>query len=103
MPVIECPQCGEDSDLTGRTVGDTIEITCNRCGHSWPRDTEPSCPKCGGREVHPVKEPLIQKARGTAYSIVGQRTVYLCVDCDVAEIERRNPKEERAPREDPWA
>jgi len=47
---------------------------------------------------------MVQRARGTAYSIVGQKTVYLCETCDAAEIERRSPSPdvERLPREDPW-
>lgn len=104
MPIIECQECGENADLTGRRVGSTIEITCNRCGHAWPRDTEPACPTCGSRDVRPFKEPLIQRARGTAYSIVGQKTIHLCETCDAAEIERRTPEPDvvRAPREDPW-
>lgn len=104
MPIIECGQCGETTDLTGRPAGSTIEVSCDRCGHSWLRDTEPLCPDCGSRNVRPFKEPMVQRARGTAYSIVGQKTVYLCEICDAAEIDRRShsPDVERLPREDPW-
>lgn len=103
MPIVECQQCGEDSDLTGSTVGDAIQISCNRCGHRWMRDTEPVCPTCGRSEVVPFQEPLVQRARGNAYSIVGQKTIYLCARCDAAEIERRKPSAEEGPtREDPW-
>ena len=91
MPIIECQKCGEDADLTGRRVGEAIEITCNRCGHAWIRGTEPACPTCGGRKVRSFDEPLIQRARGTAYSVVGQRTIYLCENCDAAKIEARTP------------
>lgn len=104
MPIVRCQQCGESDDLTGNRVGRDIEITCNRCGHSWLRDTEPVCPNCGGREVRAIKEPLIQRARGTAYSVVGQKTSYLCEVCDAEEVARRfrGPEVERHPREDPW-
>lgn len=103
MPVIECGECGEAADLSGRPSGSTIEITCNRCGHSWMRDTEPSCPTCGSRDVRAFKEPLIQRARGTAYSIVGEKTIYLCGLCNVTEIHQRtSASTERAQREDPW-
>lgn len=104
MSSIACHQCGEAEDLTGRSVGSTIEITCNRCGHAWMRDVEPACPKCGSLEVVPFKEPIVQRARGTAYSIVGERTVHLCEKCDLEEIQRRSPSKEveRPHREDPW-
>jgi hypothetical protein len=46
---------------------------------------------------------LIQRARGTTHSIVGQKTIYLCESCDADEIERRVPSDtELASREDPW-
>lgn len=104
MPIIECQECGETSDLTGRRVGSTIEISCDRCNHSWMRDTEPTCPTCGSSDVRPFKEPLVQRARGTAYSIVGQKTIYLCERCDANEIRRRTPEPDAppAPREDLW-
>lgn len=103
MPIVECQNCGEDSDLTGLTTGDGIQISCNRCGHRWMRDTDPSCRDCGSNDVVPFKEPLVQRARGNAYSVVGQKTIYLCASCDAVEIERRKPppEAERA-REDPW-
>ncbi|MGI8773844.1 MAG: hypothetical protein ACR2KQ_02335 [Actinomycetota bacterium] len=99
-----CRQCGEDADLTGRRTGGTIEIRCNRCDHSWIRDVDPACPTCGGGDLRPFKEPLIQRARGNAYSIVGERLVHLCEVCDADEIARRAPAEQvgQAPREDPW-
>lgn len=103
MPIIECLKCGEKTDLDGRRIGSSIEIACNRCGHTWMRDTEPTCPKCGGDQLRPIQEPLIQRARGNAYSIVGQKTIHLCEVCDAAEIEPRAPAVEiERLREDPW-
>lgn len=104
MPVVECGECGEATELSGRRSGGEIEITCNRCGHSWVRDTEPSCPTCGSRDVQAFKEPLVQRARGNAYSIVGEKTIHLCEYCDALEIDRRTPAApgDRAQREDPW-
>lgn len=104
MPIVECEQCGESSDLSGARVDGGISITCNRCGNRWLRDTEPSCSVCGSPRVHQFKEPLIQRARGNAYSIVGQKTIYLCVGCDADEIQRRTPSQEveRRPPEDFW-
>lgn len=103
MPAVECRMCGEDSDLTGRRSDAGIEITCERCGHSWMRDTEPLCSSCGGRDLVAFKEPLVQRARGNAYPIVGQKTILLCVACDATAIElRKPPPEVERPREDPW-
>ena len=103
MPIIECHRCGEKENLTGNKVESGIQISCDRCGHRWMRDVEPSCPRCGSRSLLAFKEPMIQRARGNAYSIVGESTIHLCPDCDAAEIERRSPPpEERAHREDPW-
>lgn len=103
MAIVECQNCGEDSELAGRRTAAGIQITCNRCGHRWMRDVDPSCRDCGSSDVVAFKEPLVQRARGNAYSIVGQKTIYLCASCDAPEIERRkwSPEAER-PREDPW-
>lgn len=103
MPIVFCHGCGEDEDLSGEKVGGAIKIVCGRCGHSWMRDSEPTCPTCGSGDVRPFTEPLVQRARGTAYSVVGQRTVYLCEACDASEIETREPATDlNVPREDPW-
>jgi len=104
MPIVRCQQCGESEDLSGARVGNEIEITCNVCGRSWLRDAEPTCPDCGGRALRATKEPVVQRARGTAYSVVGEKTTYLCEACDAGEIARRfDPlKTETSQREDPW-
>jgi predicted RNA-binding Zn-ribbon protein involved in translation (DUF1610 family) len=104
MRIVVCPSCGEEESLNGRPSGEAIETTCGRCGHVWLRDSAPRCPSCGGGDMREFKEPLIQRARGTAYSIVGAKSIYLCPRCDADEIARRARSSERpsAPREDPW-
>jgi hypothetical protein len=102
--IVRCRSCGEEEDLSGARSGDAIEITCGRCGHTWLRDSTPRCPTCGHDDLREFKEPLIQRARGTAYSVVGAKSIYLCPRCDGDEIARRAPSSESssAPREDPW-
>lgn len=102
-PVI-CPSRGETEALKGEPAESGIWITCERCGARWERDATPTCPKCGGRDVRPFPEPLIQRARGNAYSVVGESTIYLCRDCDREEIARRLPdlSARKTRSEDPW-
>jgi len=104
MRVVACPSCGEEEDLMGARSGDTIEIMCGGCGHKWLRDSTRKCPSCGRSDLREFQEPLVQRARGTAYSIVGARSIHLCPVCDADEIARRSPSREHpsAPREDPW-
>jgi len=82
MSEIVCPSCGVDDHLSGRRQGDVIRITCGACGVAWDRDPSPRCEICGtGEKLLAVSEPLVQKARGNQYSVVGARTVYRCDPC----------------------
>jgi hypothetical protein len=38
MPLVACPRCGEDEDLTGTRDGETILLTCGSCRQTWDRD-----------------------------------------------------------------
>jgi uncharacterized Zn finger protein len=77
---IACPRCGATEKLHGAEKDGVIWITCGACGHVWPRDPD-VCPSCGGRSIADLREPLIQKARGTQQSIVGYRIVHECWSC----------------------
>jgi DNA-directed RNA polymerase subunit M/transcription elongation factor TFIIS len=79
---IRCPACGESEALRGNRRADTIAVTCQRCGHSWERPLQPSCPRCGRKDLAPTTEPLVERVRGNQTAIVGARTVYRCPSCD---------------------
>lgn len=91
MPSVACPKCGEEEALAGERVGDTLWIECERCGTRWEREALAKCLKCGSDDLRSFQEPLVQRARGNAYSIVGSTTVHLCRTCDADEIKGRLP------------
>jgi predicted RNA-binding Zn-ribbon protein involved in translation (DUF1610 family) len=82
MPDISCPACGEDDDLSGTPLDETIEITCGSCGRVWVRDLSPRCDRCGGDRMHGALRAIVERSRGTQLSIVSTEVVYLCADCD---------------------
>jgi predicted RNA-binding Zn-ribbon protein involved in translation (DUF1610 family) len=82
---IECPSCGETSDLKGAPSRDSIAVTC---GITWDRSTEPRCSHCGGGNLQPAPLAIVEKSRGTQLSIVGIRTIHLCPACDAETIDR---------------
>lgn len=88
MRQLSCPNCGEDDQVSGRSRGDLIELTCGSCGHSWTRDPAPACPTCGRKDLHPAVAAIVEKSRGTQLSIVGTRDIALCPTCDSETIER---------------
>jgi endogenous inhibitor of DNA gyrase (YacG/DUF329 family) len=85
---IECPSCGETSDLKGAPSGDSIAVTCGTCGITWDRSTEPRCSHCGGGDLQPAPLAIVEKSRGTQLSIVGIRTIHLCPACNAETIDR---------------
>jgi transposase len=40
---LRCPACGETERLHGRSTAAGIVLTCESCGHKWPRDDTPRC------------------------------------------------------------
>ncbi len=85
---IVCPNCGLDDHLHGERRGDIIRITCSTCNIHWDRDPSPRCPSCGNTDVRPVPQAVWEKSRGNQLSTVALRTVYLCPECDRAELRR---------------
>jgi hypothetical protein len=84
-----CPSCGESDDLSGRRTAEGIVITCEVCGMEWPRDAAPAtCATCGGTDLEERPQPDTAYSRGTQVSIVGWRTVVLCVSCDADMLSR---------------
>jgi hypothetical protein len=84
-----CPSCGESEELSGRPTEEGIRITCERCGTDWLRDAAPAaCATCGGADLQQRPQPVTAYSRGTQVSIVGWRTVPLCVTCDADMLSR---------------
>jgi len=81
---ITCPSCG-GRKLKGERDEQTevIEVRCLECDHEWLHDPW-RCARCG-EEMHAVRRPLLEKARGTQQSILGYNTVRLCPRCDPPE------------------
>lgn len=85
---IACPLCGEEDDLRGERLDDTIRITCGGCGQKWERSLDPQCPTCGGSDLVTVPKAILERSRGTQLSVVGIQMVQLCEVCDRDDIER---------------
>jgi ribosomal protein S27AE len=84
-----CPSCGESEELSGRPTEEGIRITCGKCGTDWLRDAAPAtCATCGGADLQQRPQPVTAYSRGTQVSIVGWRTVALCVTCDADMLSR---------------
>jgi len=85
---IECPECGETSDLRGTGSQGDIQLTCGACGHTWARDLNPSCPTCGEADVVAANLAIVERSRGTQLSVVGTRVIHLCPTCDGDTLDR---------------
>lgn len=85
---IVCPACGETDELVGQRRDTEIDLTCERCGQRWTRETAPHCAKCGGDDIQDVPVAIVEKSRGTQLSVVGIRTVDMCWQCDRDTIDR---------------
>lgn len=85
---IVCPACGEIEDLVGRRNDTQIDLTCERCGQQWSRETAPHCARCEGGDLQVVPVAIVEKSRGMQLSVVGIRTVDMCWQCDRDTIDR---------------
>jgi len=88
MPLVSCPHCAEDENLTGVDVDGTITITCGECGAIWDRDMTPRCPNCGTTEVREALQAILDKSRGTQLSIQSMKVTWLCPECDAEKLRR---------------
>ena len=84
MEVLSCPACGEEELLNGVPHADTIEVSCEPCGHKWYRDPQaiPNCDRCDGNDMEGAVKAVVEKSRGSQLSIVATQVVYLCRECD---------------------
>ncbi len=98
MPVVACPACGEDDDLTGRREdgpgGDgRLLLTCGRCGQTWDRDVSLRCGLCGSEDVEGVPTSTLQeKGRGEQWAPSGIRLVHYCWACGGDDVTSSTPR-----------
>ena len=73
MLLVDCPQCGEEENLSGHISGEpgeeVIEVSCGACGFSWVRDRTPTCPTCSSTDLRQAARSIVEKSRGTQLSI----------------------------------
>lgn len=92
MPVIACPNCGEDDDLVGEPRGDTIVLRCLSCGERWDRETRISCGLCGAADVEGVPTSTLEEAgRAGVRTPSGIRLVYYCWSCRGNDVTSSQP------------
>ncbi|GAB2731475.1 hypothetical protein [Nocardioides pakistanensis] len=83
--ISQCPACGEDERLRGRTSGDDIEVTCEACGAQWLRGAT-RCNSCARADVVVRPQVMTRQPRGNQLAIVGRRDLPLCPVCDADAI-----------------
>ncbi|MBW3665021.1 MAG: hypothetical protein KY469_18150 [Actinobacteria bacterium] len=92
MPVIVCPRCGEDEELSGRREDGRILLSCQHCGAEWDRDVTPRCNVCGSDDLHPVHTSTIEEAgRGAQRTPSGIRIAYVCWSCGARDATSSEP------------
>ena len=92
MPLVRCPECGEDEDLAGEPRDETIVLTCGSCGASWARDTRLACGLCGSEEVEGIPTSTLEEAgRGDQRTPSGIRLVYYCWSCRGNDVRSSTP------------
>lgn len=92
MPLVTCPGCGEDEDLTGARSGDAILLTCGSCGHTWDRDTRLVCGLCGSEEIEGVPTSTLEEhGRAGVRTPSGIRLVHYCWACQGNDVTSSEP------------
>lgn len=94
MPVVACPVCGEDDELSGERVDQRILLTCGACGHRWDRDTRLRCGVCGSEDIEGVPTSTLEEAgRAGVRTPSGIRLVYYCWSCQANDVTSTSPLE----------
>jgi hypothetical protein len=92
VPIIACPSCGEDDELTGSRTGDTIVLTCGRCGHAWDRDTTLACRLCGSQDTEGIPTATLEEhGRAGVRTPSGIRLVHYCWSCRGNDVTSTTP------------
>lgn len=92
MPIVSCPACGEDEDLTGSASDGSIVLTCGPCGHTWLRDTVPVCRLCGSEDIEGVATSTLEEhGRAGVRTPSGIRLVHYCWSCRGNDVTSTEP------------
>ena len=97
MPVVECPACGEEEDLTGERKtaedgADRLLLTCGVCAASWDRDTIPRCRLCSEADLEAIPTATLQeRGRGDQWAPSGIRLAYYCWGCGGRDVTSSAP------------
>lgn len=92
MPMIACPNCGEDEDLTGERLGEAITLTCGACDLRWNRDTEPVCALCGSTDIEGIATSTLEEhGRANVRAPSGIRLAYYCWNCRGKDVTSSEP------------
>jgi hypothetical protein len=97
VPIVACPACGEDEQLTGHQVADgatpQVRLTCDRCGASWARDATRRCGLCGSQDIEGIPTSTLQeKGRGEQWAPSGIRLVFYCWACRGDDVTSSAPR-----------
>jgi hypothetical protein len=97
VPMVACPDCGEDEELIGRQIdvdgAHQLQLTCERCGASWLRDGTPRCARCGSDDIEGIPTSTLQeKGRGDQWAPSGIRLVFYCWACRGDDVTSSRPK-----------
>jgi len=93
VPIVACPVCGEDDDLSGGRDGEVITIICGVCDAVWERDTVPTCRLCGSTDLQGVlTSTLPEHGRGDQWAPSGIRVTYFCWGCTGHDVTSSDPK-----------
>lgn len=85
-----CPRCGAEDEVQGRPTDTGVELSCDRCGHIWPRGG-PRCRACSGTDSTTRPQRLSVNPRGNQYATVGVVETRLCPRCDAEVLASTHP------------
>lgn len=92
MPIVACPACGEDEELTGERGDERTLLRCDACGHRWDRDLRPTCQLCGSDDLEVVPTSTLEEAgRGQQRTPSGIRDLHVCWNCGARDATSADP------------
>jgi len=98
VPIVSCPACGEDEELTGARGtdadgGSVLLLTCQRCQTTWERDARPRCRLCGSEDLEAVPTSTLEEhGRGEQRTPSGIRIRHYCWTCRGDDVTSQDPR-----------